>query len=86
MWYNNRGQVKGHCSHLWRREHGGGENLRGTRFQLLSIGLAAGVALMEQARGIYTFYTHLKWIWAIALGYAMSITVHLLMNAAPFRP
>jgi hypothetical protein len=41
---------------------------------------------MEQARGIYTFYTHLKWIWAIALGYAMSITVHLLMNAAPFRP
>jgi len=70
------------CAVMGRRV----ENLRGTRFQLLSIGLAAGVALMEQARGIYTFYTHLKWIWAIALGYAMSITVHLLMNAAPFRP
>lgn len=35
---------------------------------LLSIGSAAGVALMGQARGIYTFSPHLKWIWAIALG------------------
>jgi len=48
---------------------------------LLSIGSAAGVALMGQARGIYTFFAHLKWTWAIALGYAASIWVHLLINA-----
>jgi Na+/H+ antiporter NhaD/arsenite permease-like protein len=53
---------------------------------LLSIGSAAGVALMGQARGIYTFFTHLKWIWAIALGYAASIAVHIVMNGALFRP
>jgi len=48
---------------------------------LLSIGSAAGVALMGQARGIYTFFTHLKWSWAIALGYAASIYAHLVINA-----
>lgn len=48
---------------------------------LLSIGSAAGVALMGQARGIYTFFAHLKWSWAIALGYAASIWVHFLINA-----
>lgn len=53
---------------------------------LLSIGSAAGVALMGQARGIYTFSAHLKWIWAIALGYAASIALHLGMNAALFSP
>ena len=47
---------------------------------LLSIGSAAGVALMGQARGIYTFFGHLKWTWAIALGYAGSIWVHMLIN------
>lgn len=47
---------------------------------LLSIGSAAGVALMGQARGVYTFFSHLKWTWAIALGYAASIWVHLLLN------
>ncbi len=47
---------------------------------LLSIGSAAGVALMGQARGIYTFFYHLKWSWAIALGYAASVWVHLLIN------
>ncbi|MDH5518047.1 MAG: sodium:proton antiporter NhaD [Gammaproteobacteria bacterium] len=46
---------------------------------LLSVGSAAGVALMGQARGIYTFFAHLKWIWAIALGYAASIWVHMLL-------
>lgn len=51
---------------------------------LLSIGSAAGVALMGQARGIYTFFAHLKWIWAIALGYAASIWVHFLVNAGLF--
>lgn len=47
---------------------------------LLSIGSAAGVALMGQARGVYTFFGHLKWSWAIALGYAASIYVHYLVN------
>lgn len=49
---------------------------------LLSIGSAAGVGLMGQARGTYTFFAHLKWTWAIALGYAASIAVHLWLNAA----
>lgn len=47
---------------------------------LLSIGSAAGVALMGQARGYYTFFNHLKWTPVIALGYAASIYVHLLLN------
>ncbi|MFQ6006869.1 MAG: sodium:proton antiporter NhaD [Woeseia sp.] len=52
---------------------------------LLSIGSAAGVAVMGQARGIYTFFTHLKWTWAIALGYAASILVHFLVNGSAFE-
>lgn len=51
---------------------------------LLSIGSAAGVALMGQARGVYTFMAHLRWSWAAALGYAASIAVHLLVNAHLF--
>ncbi len=51
---------------------------------LLSIGSAAGVALMGQAKGNYTFFSHLRWTWAIALGYAASIGVHLLVNARFF--
>lgn len=51
---------------------------------MLSIGSAAGVALMGQARGHYTFFAHLKWTWAVALGYAASIWVHFLVNAASF--
>ncbi|MGM0570945.1 sodium:proton antiporter NhaD [Marinobacter sp.] len=47
---------------------------------LLSIGSAAGVALMGQARGHYTFFSHLKWTPAIALGYGASIWVHFLVN------
>jgi len=47
---------------------------------MLSIGSAAGVALMGQARGLYTFFGHLKWLPVIALGYAASIWVHLLIN------
>ncbi len=47
---------------------------------LLSIGSAAGVALMGQARGHYTFFSHLKWTPVIALGYFASIYVHLLIN------
>ncbi|ABA57978.1 sodium/proton antiporter, NhaD family [Nitrosococcus oceani ATCC 19707] len=52
---------------------------------LLSIGSAAGVAVMGQARGVYTFFAHLKWIWAIALGYGASIWVHLTLNAELFQ-
>lgn len=51
---------------------------------MLSIGSAAGVAVMGQARGIYTFFTHLKWTWAIALGYVASIWVHFQVNSAAF--
>jgi len=47
---------------------------------MLSIGSAAGVALMGQARGSYTFFSHLKWTPAIAAGYAASIWVHMLIN------
>jgi len=47
---------------------------------LLSIGSAAGVALMGQARGQYTFFRHLRWTPVIALGYAASIWVHMLIN------
>jgi Na+/H+ antiporter NhaD/arsenite permease-like protein len=51
---------------------------------LLSIGSAAGVALMGQARGKYTFFGHLKWTPVIALGYVASILVHIWINAGSF--
>ncbi len=51
---------------------------------LLSIGSAAGVALMGQARGKYTFFGHLKWAPVIALGYIGSIVTHLWLNATLF--
>ena len=47
---------------------------------LLSIGSAAGVALMGQARGYYTFFGHLKWTPVIFLGYIASIYFHLLLT------
>ncbi|MGF1723479.1 sodium:proton antiporter NhaD [Photobacterium nomapromontoriensis] len=47
---------------------------------LLSIGSAAGVALMGAAHGKYTFFGHLKWTPVIALGYVASIVCHLLLN------
>jgi Na+/H+ antiporter NhaD/arsenite permease-like protein len=47
---------------------------------LLSVGSAAGVALMGQARGIYTFAAHLRWTWAVAVGYGVSIAAHLALN------
>ena len=52
---------------------------------MLSIGSAAGVAVMGQARGIYTFFAHLKWSWAIMLGYGASIWVHFLVNGDKFQ-
>jgi NhaD family Na+/H+ antiporter len=47
---------------------------------MLSIGSAAGVALMGQAKGVYTFGSHLRWTPVIALGYAASIYVHIWLN------
>ncbi|NWN84026.1 MAG: sodium:proton antiporter NhaD [Halomonas sp.] len=52
---------------------------------LLSIGSAAGVALMGQARGNYTFMGHLRWAPVIALGYIASIATHLWLNADTFQ-
>ena len=51
---------------------------------MLSIGSAAGVALMGQARGQYTFFGHLKWAPVIALGYAASIATHMWINSSLF--
>jgi Na+/H+ antiporter NhaD/arsenite permease-like protein len=51
---------------------------------MLSVGSAAGVGLMGQAKGIYTFTSHLKWMPAIALGYMASIAVHFLLNTRYF--
>jgi Na+/H+ antiporter NhaD/arsenite permease-like protein len=48
---------------------------------MLSIGSAAGVALMGQARGQYTFFGHLKWTPIIAVAYVASILVHLWVNS-----
>ncbi len=47
---------------------------------LLSIGSAAGVALMGVSKGTYSFLGHLRWSWAILLGYALSIVCHFVLN------
>lgn len=47
---------------------------------MLSIGSAAGVALMGVARGQYTFLKHLVWTPVIAVGYAAAIAVHFILN------
>jgi Na+/H+ antiporter NhaD/arsenite permease-like protein len=52
----------------------------GTGGSLLAIGSPAGVALMGIAGKNYTFMSHLKWTWAIALGYAASVALHLFLN------
>jgi len=52
---------------------------------LLSIGSAAGVAVMGTARGTYTFFGHLKWTWAIVLGYVAGIALHFWINAEYFE-
>jgi Na+/H+ antiporter NhaD/arsenite permease-like protein len=61
----------------------------GTGGSLLSVGSAAGVALMGFARVVgpdgekvsaYTFFTHLRWSWAVALGFAASVWVHTLLH------
>ena len=47
---------------------------------MLSIGSAAGVALMGQSKQQYTFFSHMKWTPHIALGYVASIFTHYLIN------
>jgi Na+/H+ antiporter NhaD/arsenite permease-like protein len=51
---------------------------------LLAIGSAAGVGLLGQTKGLYTFMAHLKWAPVIALGYAGSIATHFFINARFF--
>ncbi len=51
---------------------------------LLAIGSAAGVGLMGQAKGIYTFSSHLKWMPVILIGYFGSIGAHFLLNSRFF--
>lgn len=48
---------------------------------LLSVGSAAGVALMGQSRGTYTFFSHLKWTPVIALGYGGSVWLHMVLSS-----
>ena len=48
---------------------------------LLAIGSAAGVGLLGQTKGTYSFMSHLKWMPVITLGYAASIAAHFLINA-----
>jgi Na+/H+ antiporter NhaD/arsenite permease-like protein len=51
---------------------------------LLSIGCSAGVALMGIAHEKFTLSSHLKWTWAVAIGYAASKATHLALNASLF--
>jgi len=52
----------------------------GTGGSMLSVGSAAGVALMGSSKHKYTFFSHLKWTPVIALGYFASIFTHYLVN------
>jgi Na+/H+ antiporter NhaD/arsenite permease-like protein len=47
---------------------------------LLSIGSAAGVALMGASRGFYTFTSHLRWTPFILAGYAASVLLQCWIN------
>jgi Na+/H+ antiporter NhaD/arsenite permease-like protein len=51
---------------------------------LLAIGSAPGIGLMGQAKGQYTFSSHMKWFPVILLGYFAAIGVHFLVNADSF--
>jgi Na+/H+ antiporter NhaD/arsenite permease-like protein len=51
---------------------------------LLSVGSAAGVALMGIGRGSYNFTSHIKWAWAILLGFIAGVATHMLLNSASF--
>ena len=47
---------------------------------LLSVGSAAGVALMGTAHGKYTFTAHLRWAPVILIGYFAAVYAHYLLN------
>lgn len=47
---------------------------------MLSVGSAAGVALMGSSQGHYTFMSHLRWTPVVALGYAAGIGTHYVIN------
>ena len=64
---------------LWRI-NAGVPLTAGVGGSMLSIGSAAGVALMGLARGAYTFGAHLRWSWAVLLGYAAGVGTHLVLN------
>jgi Na+/H+ antiporter NhaD/arsenite permease-like protein len=51
---------------------------------MLAVGSAAGVGLMGQTKGMYTFTSHLKWTPAIVLGFFASIGAHFLINGRYF--
>lgn len=51
---------------------------------LLAIGSAPGIGLLGQAKGQYTFSSHMKWFPVILLSYFASIGVHFLVNAGSF--
>ncbi len=51
---------------------------------LLAIGSAAGVGLMGQLKGVYTFSAHLKWMPVILIGFFGSIAAHFFINAHYF--
>lgn len=51
---------------------------------LLSIGSAAGLALMGIGRKYYTFMSHLRWVAVIFLGYILSIFTHIIINDSLF--
>jgi Na+/H+ antiporter NhaD/arsenite permease-like protein len=51
---------------------------------MLAVGSAAGVGLMGQTKGLYTFTSHLKWTPAIVLGFFASIGAHFLINGHYF--
>jgi Na+/H+ antiporter NhaD/arsenite permease-like protein len=52
----------------------------GTGGSLLSIGSAAGIALMGLSKGQYTFLSHLKWTPLIIIGYGAGIMAHYWIN------
>ncbi len=51
---------------------------------LLSIGSAAGVAMMGLTADRYTFFRHLRWTPVILIGYLAGVGVHFLINSALF--
>ncbi|EDM23795.1 sodium:proton antiporter NhaD [Caminibacter mediatlanticus] len=42
---------------------------------LISFGSAAGVGVMGRMRGVYTFFSHMKFAWAVLAGYILSVII-----------